>query len=729
MIQNNTRHNIQPFLDMVNVVDAHPYPLLGAKGYSYKGNKDTIKAPYFAKLGQLQQTLDVYIVDSLPYKKMHIPPKAVEDFIISIKNRIKRLGDFSDFNPNNAELSRLYKSLYDLEQNKNSDGSKTELISRAGCYYRNINNKGEIKIVYNSDTTEMVLTYIHEMMHAYYDTSLLKPVSIEFAEEPLAELGKLKFCIDFDSYRPRYPFSIYQSSRNSVERSQHKLGVGHYGFGLFLMDHYASIPWENILRSHHHLLQHNSLYTYLESNLILYPFDNGKLKFLADTLFRYILYPTYPNGIKNPITLPQLPTVEGVGGGRISYPHPYEQNHSNKLGGGYYERPIDINSKVVEYLVNQIDPNHFSFPNSTFFDPFEQNSPFLKEIARRIDKALQSTEPNAQKRKKIIEKRVIGYDGKNSSTFLSDNMIPEEQELWSKRYSVIIGVPPFYERTAKNRKCIYLPIIDEIIRRSHGALMLFLTPTNWYMSQDRNCAEYRNKVIIPLMEALYDFYQTKDVFPNENFMGGVAAMMLREREIKYLYDYQYATIPTFPSNICPLGSRIWCREDDLIRRGEYYHVFEVICHRDNLLKYNKYVDKISIQNGSYASWSIKNAKHYSKGYVIQSHVPGQSVPKSNFVVNFDPNVFDPQAVEKFFQTKLVRYLVYNESPTTSWGIPKSAFDYIPVDLLYNQNFAVQNGIPMPAINWTAPMDVINQAVYAYYNLPQDLIDYIEHTID
>ena len=402
------------------------------------------------------------------------------------------------------------------------------------------------------------------------------------------------------------------------------------------------------------------------------------------------------------------------------------------MTNGHIERPDTdmINPDIVKEIVNQIPADYFTHKYATFLDPFEEkeDSPFLKAIAERLmdTNTMKADFPNNDDREKYIwDNMLFGCNIKDSATFLSDNLSPLEKNLTSNSYSVIIGVPPFYYQKGTSRICVYMPFIEKISRISKGhPLMLFLTPTNWYMSQDRHCAEYRNRVIIPLMEALYDFYQTKDVFPNENFMGGVAAIMLIEREIKESYNYRYTDFPAFPFSIYQADSREWSI-GGLMRRGVYYHVFSAICHKD-ILKLN---GKMSIKIGGYASWSIKSTKDSSKVYVIQRHNTVQPIPASNIVVGFDSKVFDPQAVEKFFQTKLVRYLVYNESPTTSLGIRKSAFDYIPVDLLYNQNIATQNGLTLPAINWTAPMDIINQTVYAYYNLPQNLIDYIEHTID
>ena len=724
MIYNHTKHNIQPFLDMVDEVDAYPYPLLGAKGYSYKGNKDTIKPPYFDNLGELQQTLDVYVVDmdSLPSKRHTIPN--VKQSIAIVEKEIKKLKRALAQNPEQWVLlvkKRRLEELLDalkrkLKENPNSDGTISEVYKPRGLYRRDRNGKGEILIGYDPDDIyDMILTYIHEMMHAYYDASMLRQPDIEFAEEPLAELGKLRFCEDFDK-DTSHSFSLYDFARKNVEDKQYTIGLGHYGFGLFLMDKYHNIPWENILRSHHHLLQHNKLYQELESWLGIYPFDDAKARRLANILLTYILAPTAS-------TRPKMTPIV-LGKGNIAYPV-YRDDIS--MTNGAFERPDILNTDVVKYLVDQIPANYFSNKNATFLDPFEKDSPFLEEIAEHLMTTLKSEFPNDADRVKYIWTNMLfGYDGRDSTTFLSENMSDEERKLWSKSYSVIIGVPPFYYQNGKNKICVYMPFIEKISRISKGhPLMLFLTPTNWYMSQNRNCVEYRNKVIIPLMEALYDFYQTKDVFPNENFTGGVAAIMLMERKIKDSYNYRYTDFPAFPFSIYQADSREWSI-GGLMRRGVYYDIFHYVVQNSRVSLYNA---RITIQNGGSASWSIKRAKHPSMGYVIQHYASQHPVPTSNFVVEFDSKVFDPQAVEKFFQTKLVRYLVLNESPTTSWGIPKSAFNYIPVDLLFNQNFAVQNGIPMPAINWTARMDVIDQAVYAYFNLPQNLIDYIEHTID
>lgn len=59
---------------------------------------------------------------------------------------------------------------------------------------------------------------IQEMMHAYFDSSLLAQPHVEYAEEPLAELGRLRFCEDFD--KSHYNFTLYKDARHNVQRKQ-----------------------------------------------------------------------------------------------------------------------------------------------------------------------------------------------------------------------------------------------------------------------------------------------------------------------------------------------------------------------------------------------------------------------------------------------------------------------------------------------------------------------------
>ena len=733
MIINQTNQNIQPFEDMVDVVNNHPYPLLKQQTFVYRAKSRQIQAPYFNNLGDLQQTLDVYVVDmdSLPCKELTISD--IGQHINSLIKEQAELRKALEINRDQPKLWRKYEltgvvltSLRrELENNPNSNGSITLNITIKGLYHRNSNGKGEILIGYNRlDTTDMVLTYIHEMMHAYFDASLLAQPHVEYAEEPLAELGKLRFCEDFDCSHNN--FTLYQAARQNVQSKQFTLGMGHYGFGLFLKDNYDNFPLENIFRANHHLLLHNKLYQVLES-LSIFPWEEAEAHWLSNLLLKYIL-----NSKVSAIPVAK-PNVSY--GGRIVYPYPsYFDN--NRLSNGNIERPDVITPEVVKYLVDQIPIKYLERRDSTFFDPFEKDSPFLEEIAARLMTTMQAYFPNEADREKHIRKNMLfGYDGKDSTAFLyakkkersqttifefeydyedsilSDDMTTIEKHLWSRPYSVIIGVPPFYYRTGTTKICLYLPVIEKILHICRANQMLFLTPTNWYMCQNNTCRYYRSWYISPHLEALYDFYQTKDVFPHENFLGGVAAMGLGLYSNHRYSRYYYTEIPKFP-----YYNNSEYRHDDYILRGiTYNHIYKTIlrsCYNPRTRYY------MSIERGGYSSWSIKNVKHPSKGYIIQHHTPGQAVPPSNYVVCFDSLEFNPQAVEKFFQTKIVRYLVYHGCPTTSRVIPKYAFDILPIVLLSRSD-----------IDWSLPIDQIEDYIYqGYYSFTQDEIDTINREI-
>ena len=106
-----------------------------------------------------------------------------------------------------------------------------------------------------------------------------------------------------------------------------------------------------------------------------------------------------------------------------------------------------------------------------------------------------------------------------------------------------------------------------------------------------------------------------------------------------------------------------------------------------------------------AKWHplLKHFSHSCSFLIIQHHTPGQAVPPSNYAVHFDSHILNPQAVEKFFQTKIVRYLVYHGCPTTSRTIPKYAFDFLPIEILFQTD-----------IDWSLPIDQIENYIYQVY---------------
>lgn len=164
---------------------------------------------------------------------------------------------------------------------------------RLGYYIRETIHTGTVKgvVVLQKDYFFMniAITYIHEMMHAFYDVDLSKPMNdAEYAEEPLAEYGMLHFVQEFVKANPQYkPMMAYALQK--VQEKQLALGIVHYGFGAYLFQKFQHVEWEKLMRAAHSKIDTSSA-PYIELKEMLrgiYP--NAKdLKKVADKLYEVL---------------------------------------------------------------------------------------------------------------------------------------------------------------------------------------------------------------------------------------------------------------------------------------------------------------------------------------------------------------------------------------------------------------------------------------------------------
>lgn len=244
-------------IELFEKVDAFEYPVLQPKYHSF---------------GELHDTLTVEITDNVEDRKF-----TERMSIAAIKARIKELEkEKSASEKRNEELRekfnqttdydlrnqlerqmkgfRGYSELEELEGILQQNGGKpddyvveiTGTLSRLG-YYTRKGNDAKIVLEY-SFGAELISTYIHEMMHAFYDSNRLgdSPNSIEFVEEPLAEYGMLKFLDAFVQTYPEHKH-LLEDAINTVNEKQYTLGISHYAFGEYLYQNYPHIEWEKLM--------------------------------------------------------------------------------------------------------------------------------------------------------------------------------------------------------------------------------------------------------------------------------------------------------------------------------------------------------------------------------------------------------------------------------------------------------------------------------------------------
>lgn len=115
----------------------------------------------------------------------------------------------------------------------------------------------------------LVSTYVHEMMHAYFDTSYKVPE----AEEAIVEYSTLCFLYSFDK---KYGTHYCTDTLTLVKEKQYSIGLAHYGFGAYLFESKdAYIDWvdkyKNLWRDLH---AHPLIAIYQKYVGGWYPFNN-----------------------------------------------------------------------------------------------------------------------------------------------------------------------------------------------------------------------------------------------------------------------------------------------------------------------------------------------------------------------------------------------------------------------------------------------------------------------
>ena len=246
-------------IELFEQVDAFEYPLL---------------QPKYHNLGELHNTLEVEITDKIDNDRTHIVRMSIADIKARIKELekelesirretnelLKRMRETSDSNLRNQLERQIRRFRGDGELNylksllSKLDGKPDDYVVEIECpyhlsgYYTRTGKEAKIVLEHTGWVYRIVFTYIHEMMHAFFDSDRLgaSPNSIEYVEEPLAEYGMLHFMKTFVQAHPERR-DLLDDAINMVNEKQYTLGISHYAFGEYLYQYYSHIEWEKLM--------------------------------------------------------------------------------------------------------------------------------------------------------------------------------------------------------------------------------------------------------------------------------------------------------------------------------------------------------------------------------------------------------------------------------------------------------------------------------------------------
>jgi len=219
----------------------------------------------------------------------------IDDFLYPIMG-YKCLGDLHD--DLTVEISTLGKKrTYEVEMNDPDPQTGAPRVYRRpvnidilGEYISRDQTNGPRVILYintirgqQPTQTELLIAevYVHEIMHAYFDTSN-GHVYEEKVEEPITEFAMLKFFEAFD--QGASSLKVLSSALNNVQAKQNgSIGIKCYGFGYYLFTQMSSTPWRELL---YHAKTFNSQCLKEYST----PFIQGTYPFHDESKYAKLLY-------------------------------------------------------------------------------------------------------------------------------------------------------------------------------------------------------------------------------------------------------------------------------------------------------------------------------------------------------------------------------------------------------------------------------------------------------
>ena len=244
-------------IELFEKVDAFEYPVLQPKYHNFGELHDTLTVEMTDNVEDRKFTERMSIAAiKARIKELEKEKRVLEKRNEELREKFNQTNDFDLRNQLERQMKgfRGYSELEELEGILQQNGGKpddyvveiTGTLSRLG-YYTRKGNDAKIVLEYNFGA-EFISTYIHEMMHAFYDSDRLGgcPNSIEYVEEPLAEYGMLKFMAAFVQTYPEHKH-LLDDAINIVNEKQYTLGLSHYAFGEFLYQNYSHIEWEKLM--------------------------------------------------------------------------------------------------------------------------------------------------------------------------------------------------------------------------------------------------------------------------------------------------------------------------------------------------------------------------------------------------------------------------------------------------------------------------------------------------
>lgn len=450
-----------------------------------------------------------------------------------------------------------------------------------------------------------------------------------------------------------------------------------------------------------------------------------------------------------------------------------------------YIRPLKTNQiftprKVVNKMLDLLEENNpgiFEDPNATFADLYVKSGLYLTEIAKRLNRGLESKIPDTSERvKHILEKQLYGFAPTNIiyniarkyiyGTFsgIDDSNLKQldltdafkKGETLNMKFTAVVGNPPYQENNGSTNfsSAIFHKFIDAGQAISDTVCMI--TPARFLFNAGSTPKEWNEKMLNdPYLEIKMYEQESSKIFPNTDIKGGVC-IMLWDKNLKkgglggsFIHINELASIrakvneggfdkivskkgqtkytPEFAKNDDRIPERRLQSSafenlpDVFLKQGDSTHRVKVLGLESGNRVF-KWVDERIIEDDNLKNWKVFLPAANGSGAIgeaLSTPLVGEPLVVSTYtflqIGRFD-NRTEAENCMKYIKTKFCR---------TMLGILKITQGNLPETwrLVPLQDFSGDSDI-----DWSKPISEIDKQLYQKYGLSDKEITFVEEKI-
>ena len=333
-------------------------------------------------------------------------------------------------------------------------------------------------------------------------------------------------------------------------------------------------------------------------------------------------------------------------------------------------------------------------------------------------------------------------------------------ELTYMKFDAIVGNPPYQVMDGGNSASA-LPIYHkfvEIGKKLSPTYLSLIIPARWYAG-GRNLDDFRNIMLNDKhLRLLVDFPNGKDCFPSAFIAGGICYFLWVKNEAgickvtnvingkrysqeRYLNEFDtfirsnisvgiiakigklQDTLASLLSSQRPYGLRTYERGKEEPFAGaiklytskglQYIEESRVTALKENIYKYKVMLNRADSGHPQEEVASGKQANVICKGQVMK---PGEVCTETWLSVGTFDNETEANNLNAYLSSKFVRFMMLQG--LSSIMVTDTMFKFVPL-----QDFTSHSDI-----NWSEPIEEIDQQLYRKYSFTPEEIAFIEKTI-